>query len=344
MLGSNPGDRVLVHKRIFADIRLFVPKEYIRISVYEGVKGDYFEEERMQACSITENQCRNPQADGLSSVRNQTLPMARTHYTYVALYLRGAQFRIVGKENQKSPERFATVRWIHHVTLAYLPLITQREMRAMEAALNELIAEWLVIEPKLRPVSLLTSRGLVEGRRAEDFGKDDMLLEVDRWRDTDIYTWNHSDFINMEWEQLCKLIDNGLLLFAHEPKEITNIRETRGNDQVTPEVMKAVCKKYYDRDVNRYRKARAMEDEIRPKYALQGMIEVLLRGSKVHRTSELKSLLYYLREMLVFKYGVHHMHPPEDLGLHNEESWHVTPQTNGTPEHADYVEGFLDSA
>ena len=96
-------------------------------------------------------------------------------------------------------------------------------------------------------------------------------------------------------------------------------------------------------------KASAIEEEGRPKYALPGMVEVLLRESKVDKTSELKSLLYYLREMLVFKYGVHHMHPPEDLGLHSEDSWHVTPQTNaleatrrdlGTPKHADYVEGF----
>ena len=96
-------------------------------------------------------------------------------------------------------------------------------------------------------------------------------------------------------------------------------------------------------------KARAMEEEGRPKYGLHRKIEVLLRESKVGKTSELKTLLHYLREHLVFKWGVHHMLPSEDLGLHSEHSWHVTPQTNAleatrrglcTPEFANYVESF----
>ena len=274
---------------------------------------------------------------------------AATHYTYVALILRAAQLRIMGKEDQKTVERLATLRWDHHVTLAYLPLMTTREMASMENALNELLHAWLITEPKDRPVSLLTSRSLVVGRREQDFGNDDMLHEADRWPTTDIYTYHYSDFINMGWDELCELIDNGLLLFAHEPKEITKIRETHGNEGVTPEVMKAACQKYYDRDLERIEKARAIENVGRPKYALPGMVEVLLRESKVDKTSELSSLLHYAREVLVFRFGVYYMRPSKDLGLHSKDTWHVTPQTIAleatrrslcTPEHANYVESF----
>ena len=163
ILGSNPGEAVLVHEKILADMRLFVPAQYLWISVREGVKGDDFEEERLQACSIAENQCRNPMAEGHTSVRNQILAKAATHYTYVALFLGAAQLKIIDKEDQKTVERFATLRWNHHITLAYLPLMTTREMASMEEALNQLIHEWLITEPKYRPFCLLTSRSLVVG-------------------------------------------------------------------------------------------------------------------------------------------------------------------------------------
>ena len=153
----------------------------------------------------------------------------------------------------------------------------------------------------------------------------------------------------MEWDELCMRIDSGLLKFVNEPKEITTIRELYGNEGVTPQVMRTVCAKFRDRDVGRVNKAHTMEKEGRPKYGLRGKIEVLLRESKVCQTSELKTLLHYLREHLVFKWGVHHMLPSKDLGLHSEHSWHVTPQTNAleatrrglcTPEYANYVESF----
>ena len=349
ILGSNPGDAVFVHERIFANMRLFASAQNLWISVSAGVKGDDFEEMRLEACSITDNQCRNPMAEGNTSARNQISEKALTHYTYVALFLEDAQLKIIDKKDQKKVERYATLRWSHHITLAYLPFMSTREMASMEAALNDLIQNWLDTEPKYRPSCLLTSRSVVVGRRLEDIGNDHMLSDIDRWPNTDIYTSYHSDFINMEWDKLCMLIDSGLLIFAHEPKEITKVREVHGNEGVTPQVMKAVCARYHDRDLGRVNKARAMEEEGRPKYGLHGKIEVLLRDSKVGKTSELKTLLHYLREHLVLKWGVHHMLPSKDLGLHSEHSWHVTPQTNAleatrrglcTPEFANYVESF----
>ena len=78
-----------------------------------------------------------------------------------------------------------------------------------------------------------------------------------------------------------------------------------------------------------------------------GNLEVARREAVVSKCSEVRSLLHYLRELLVFKFSVFHMRPAHDVGLHNEDSWHVTPQTNelyakrqglSTPTHGKYVE------
>ena len=120
-----------------------------------------------------------------------------------------------------------------------------------------------------------------------------------------------------------------------------------GIEFVPPEFMKQVCAKYYERDWARVHKARKIEEECRPKYNDESVIEILLREAVVSQCSEVRSLLHYLRERLVFKFSVFHMRPAHDVGLHNEDSWHVTPQTNelyakrqglSTPTHGKYVE------
>ena len=77
------------------------------------------------------------------------------------------------------------------------------------------------------------------------------------------------------------------------------------------------------------------------------MVDILLRDAAVSQHSEARSLLHYLRELLVFKFGAYYMRPMQDVGLHGEDSWHITPQTNrlyakrqglDAPAHADYVE------
>ena len=41
--------------------------------------------------------------------------------------------------------------------------------------------------------------------------------------------------------------------------------------------------------------------------------------------SDISTLLVYLRDRLIYRYGVFHMEG--HVGLHHENSWHVTPQT-----------------
>ena len=60
----------------------------------------------------------------------------------------------------------------------------------------------------------------------------------------------------------------------------------------------------------------------------------------------MKMILWYFRELLVYRFGVFHKEPKADIGVKDASNWHVTPQTNGlyatrqgldTPAHAEYV-------
>ena len=272
-----------------------------------------------------------------------------THYTYVALQFRRAYIKY---HSTRQTARKIIIRCAHHITLAYLPWTTSRVRRKMDWDMNELLAEWIAIKPSGRPSCLLTSRSFLIKRRAGDFVGDDGPCEFDRWPGSDIYTSGRSDFINTKWEQICQLVDNNLLSFICTPKEIVKKMETDGIDVVPPEFVKKVCAKYYERELRRLHKASEIEKECRPKYHDEAVIEILLREAVVSKCSEVRSLLHYLRELLVFKISVFHMRPAHDVGLHNEDSWHVTPQTNelyakrqglSTPTHKKYVECYWPS-
>ena len=60
------------------------------------------------------------------------------------------------------------------------------------------------------------------------------------------------------------------------------------------------------------------------------MIHIQLSGSNVCKTSEIVTLLHYLRENLIYGQGVHHMEPRGNTGLHDVKSWHVTAQEHVT--------------
>ena len=60
------------------------------------------------------------------------------------------------------------------------------------------------------------------------------------------------------------------------------------------------------------------------------MIHIQLSGSNVCKTSEIVTLLHYLRENLIYGQGVHHMEPRGKTGLHGVKSWHVTAQEHVT--------------
>ena len=60
------------------------------------------------------------------------------------------------------------------------------------------------------------------------------------------------------------------------------------------------------------------------------MIHIQLSGHNVDKTSEIVTLLHYLRENLIYRQGVYHMEPRGNTGWHDVKSWHVTAQEHVT--------------
>ena len=109
--------------------------------------------------------------------------------------------------------------------------------------------------------------------------------------------------------------------------------------------MQRLCLQFHRRDHARLAHATDLELRCMPKYDCGA--EARLVDCKVHAKSELSTLLHYLRETLIYRHGVCHLEPRNEVGLLDERSWHVTPQTQGLyarrqglveTEFADYVE------
>ena len=53
-------------------------------------------------------------------------------------------------------------------------------------------------------------------------------------------------------------------------------------------------------------------------------------GDNMHNTSEIVTLLHYLREGLIYRQGVYRIEPRGNTGLHDVKSLHVTAQEHVT--------------
>ena len=345
------GQDALVHERAFSNSRLYVKLEDCRVVVRWGGKDDsYYTEERLLACLPASAEGSAEVEGGQAEVEDIVEGGRRraTHYTYVALWFDKAYLRVFFGHRKS----IAVTKWGHHITLAYLPLMSSVNMDLMARDMKCLLDDWIALEHSRRPLNLLTSRSFWVLRRACDFVGDVRPRAFDRWPGSeDIYTYSRSDFLNTGWEEICQLVDDGLLVFVHEPRAIT--KEKERDDTVPTTLVNRVCASYAMRDLERQESAKQVERESLPKYDNEGMVEVLLRETAVSRCSQVRSLLHYLRERLVFKFGVRHMKPAQELGLHDEGSWHVSPQTRGlyakrqglsVPLDANYVECTLSTS
>ena len=104
--------------------------------------------------------------------------------------------------------------------------------------MNDLFAEWREIEPGHGPMELLTSRAFQVGRRLRDLGDGDVVDAFDRWPGTDIYHCYYSDFLHKNFEDICDLVDDGLVSFVNEPKMITEKKQIDGTDDLPPAFLK----------------------------------------------------------------------------------------------------------
>ena len=357
ILGHNSGDTVLLHVIPFSNMRLHVKLSDCSIEVHEGMKGDCYNEDRLAVCcsaaavalplaEVAEAKVEKMAIENDTQDTSEQMTKCVTHYTYVALRFKVASFRVVSGSQQDAKERRAVTSYAHHITLAYLPSMSERNRNEMRKSMNILLCDWPSIDAECRPMELLSSRGFEVGGRKRDVVGDDSVDESEKWPDTDVFTWYRSNFLCKSLEQVLSLVDNGRFRFINEPTMMTNKKKADGSDEVSLEFLREVCIKYHHRDHGRLQVARNIEAKSRPKRPVTGSVEIFLRATGVSECSEISPLLHYLREMLVFKFGVNHMEPCEDVRVCTKESWHVTPQTNGlfakrqgkdVADHAEYV-------
>ena len=315
--------KIYLHQDSFASLRLFVDRHHCRVRVTEGHRGDAYDDDSIEH-------------DGTGQL-----------YTYVAVWFDEARFRM--ESRQHGPQMHAT-RWPHHVSLAYLPWMPPSERDALATSLGDLLDDWWTTAPEVRPNSLLSSRRFFVGTHSPDNNSSYRPNPSYVWSPTPVYDFDTLDFIREEWSDIKELLDEGRILFVNVPIELADSMEVNAANEVTRSLMYEFCRKFYERDLHRVQVARAIENTCVPKYWEYGK-ELPLRGGRVVEGAEMRSLLHYLRELMVHKHGAFHMEPQHDVKLLDVGQWHVTPYTEGIYEqrrgnsfsdaaYAEYVECY----
>ena len=355
--GEGLGDTVFVHHQNFSNTRLYVQLSTCSIVVCCGDKHDGYKDDRLAVCCSAAAVAQSLGEDAKPGVEQMAVTnrtqdtseqMTKTgaYYTYVALKFKKASCRVVTR-GQAPRERRAVTTYAHHITLAYLPFVPQRTRNEIWNILTMVLSDWSSSPVNVRPIRLLSSRGFeVLGPKC-DANSDYMVDESDKWPDTEDFTLRRSNFLEESLPEIFDHIDGDRFRFIREPWSITQWKKANGSDEVPPELLKKVCERYHHRDHDRLQEALRIEAKCQPKRAAEDSVEILVKDTRVSDCSQIRSLLHYLREMLVYKFGVHHMEPRADVRVCTEESWHVTPQTIGlwamrqggvVPDRAEYVE------
>ena len=190
----------------------------------EGTKGDAYEAERLE--SLVKDDVANDfvqkQLEEDAEAASQRWGKALTGYTYVAVWFDRVSFRMIFPGGV----RMLSTRWAHHITLAYLPWMDWAQRDSLQKSLNVLFHEWTITAPSFKPTSLLTSRSILIGRRARGLPPDFLRMAIDNWPGSDVYTFMRTDFLNESWARLSDLIDDGLLQFCLDPKELTVLKDS----------------------------------------------------------------------------------------------------------------------
>ena len=202
---------------IYTSIRYYVCKHDCSITVSAATKGDGYESERLLACAETAS---------LRESKEQTVVVeaatASLHYTYVARWFQHLYFVDVGSKETK---RIFT-RYPHHVTLAYLPALSELQRKQIEEGLNELLSSWWSEDHISRPDALLRFRKFLVGLPESEWPKNlhpsypYHICALNRWPGLDkVFTYKATNGVCDEWSYLRKLIHADLLRFATLPRE-----------------------------------------------------------------------------------------------------------------------------
>ena len=222
-------------------------------------------------------------------------------YTYIGLY--------VGRPYVFLDGRWYKTKWCHHVTVAYLPELPSSDLCTMDRVMNDdVVKTWIATRADCqlhRPLDCLGVRQIETVADHED-------IWLSQHRGPII------EYSREELEQLCDSGNVHLLNRVYSPRD---------------DEERAAIMRYYWRDVGRVHAAwdRDAQIEVHPKRKDSPVWVQLCRNANVGNGSELHNLLYYLREMLIYRFQAFHMEPCENVGLHHDMSWHITGQT-GCPE------------
>ena len=305
--GHDQFDAVHIHEDTFGGMRLLAKHGDCWVVVHKVEKGgdQDWTEEREQACrEFAEN--APPIVQRLYIQR--PAPVDRRFSTYIGLHFDKLYYTATCGE-EKRP-RIARTNWSQYIAVAYLPDVDSLTLEAMWSSLDAILKGWTCLVPECRPSRLLSSSGVFWIQRPGESDEDR----------------EQRDFINTEWEEIEKLVESGSLTFCREPAQMERRRLQQGDDSIDLEFVREVCANFHDEDVGRVREAREVDEDCTSKHGYPGTLEIKLDKNGVV-DSEVKSVLHYMRQELIYRFEASHREPRADVGVKDQETWRLTPQT-----------------
>ena len=313
-------------------------------------KGDDDEEERLAAYEQTAKSDSLKRRSGLEAEpgRNREAEPGynRDQYTYVALWFDRMYFK---PNLMSSVSGWMQTRSAHHISLAYLPFMSDSSMEFLRSSLTEVLGDWWATPPAERPLALLPSRKFIIGTHCEETSFDGSPDNRFIWSTQTTFNFETSDFKSECSADLRELLDEGRIRLVNDPESLAACIAKFGAGPESKKLMNDLCIEFHRRDHSRLAAAERLESACVRKYGPGA--ELRLIEGKVHAHAEISTLLHYIRETMIYKHGVYHLEPVNEVGLLDVRSWHVTPQTRGlqasrqrleAPDFAEYVTCFVE--
>ena len=261
-------------------------------------------------------ECGN--ADGIPNTDWRTVPHANRPYTYFSLLL-----GCLWKEDSHSLY-VRTDKDSYHISLAYLPEMSEDKMRQIERDLKNVLDMWIGQrhKPMWRPwdTDIFSRKHCMFSKGGVWFSAPITDSTIEQIID-DVY-------IQEAWLQT-PTGDNSTESLRTEvsTESCETLTEDDLLDKLEPLADQLV--QFHIRDALRLGEAMERAKEL-PVIAMESVrttaIEVPLTHCKVRTRGELLDLLEYFRQRLVFHHGVFYLGlgPTDEVRLHDCSSWHVT--------------------
>ena len=187
-----PGSTGKIFARMdyFASLRFHFEEGDCRIRVMRNDKGDEREEERRISCEQTADDRRAGRRQGRELEAEEPLAdharrRTRTQYTYIALWFDRLYFKRLSAEHEVV---WMATRWPHHISLCYLPWMSDSLVRALSSSLQQVLSDWWYFlkrgHPLERPLAILSSRrfsiGTHDIHQSNDLGPNADFMWSDR--------------------------------------------------------------------------------------------------------------------------------------------------------------------